>query len=122
MHSKSSLALKTKLNHQGSDLIAEFRSYQCDHIRLLFSPLLTNKTKAKLDGVIWGEMLMLDLLLLYFNQAAGGSIVRGLGRQKIGAICNLLGYYGVGFPIGISLMFAAKLGIVGKANCVFLKI
>ncbi|KAI7800847.1 multidrug and toxin extrusion protein 1 [Triplophysa rosa] len=51
--------------------------------------------------------------LLDATAAAGGSIVRGLGRQKIGAICNLLGYYGVGFPIGISLMFAAKLGIVG---------
>ncbi|XP_056612001.1 multidrug and toxin extrusion protein 1 [Triplophysa dalaica] len=51
--------------------------------------------------------------LLDATAAAGGSIVRGLGRQKLGAICNLLGYFGVGCPIGISLMFAAKLGIVG---------
>lgn len=45
--------------------------------------------------------------------AAGSSIVKGLGKQKLGAICNLLGYYGIGCPIGIPLMFAAKMGIFG---------
>jgi len=40
--------------------------------------------------------------------------VKGLGKQKMGAICNLVGYYGVGCPIGISLMFAAKMGIFGE--------
>uniref|UniRef100_A0A8C8C9Z7 Multidrug and toxin extrusion protein 1 n=1 Tax=Oncorhynchus tshawytscha TaxID=74940 RepID=A0A8C8C9Z7_ONCTS len=61
-------------------------------------------------------------LLLY---AASGSIIRGAGKQKVGAICNILGYYGVGFPIGVSLMFAAKLGIMGLwtglFTCVFLQ-
>ncbi|KAF4104176.1 multidrug and toxin extrusion protein 1 isoform X1 [Onychostoma macrolepis] len=51
--------------------------------------------------------------LLDATAAAGGSIVKGLGKQKIGAVCNLVGYYAVGFPIGISLMFAAKWGIFG---------
>ncbi|XP_051522101.1 multidrug and toxin extrusion protein 1-like [Myxocyprinus asiaticus] len=51
--------------------------------------------------------------LLDTAAAASGSIVRGLGKQKIGAVCNFVGYYGVGFPIGITLMFATKLGIVG---------
>lgn len=41
-------------------------------------------------------------------------IIRGAGKQRVGAICNILGYYGVGFPIGVSLMFAAKLGIMGE--------
>uniref|UniRef100_A0A3Q1JAX4 Multidrug and toxin extrusion protein n=1 Tax=Anabas testudineus TaxID=64144 RepID=A0A3Q1JAX4_ANATE len=31
----------------------------------------------------------------------------------VGAVCNIVGYYGVGFPIGVPLMFAAKLGIKG---------
>uniref|UniRef100_A0A8C8HX67 Multidrug and toxin extrusion protein n=1 Tax=Oncorhynchus tshawytscha TaxID=74940 RepID=A0A8C8HX67_ONCTS len=57
--------------------------------------------------------------------AASGSIIRGAGKQKVGAICNILGYYGVGFPIGVSLMFAAKLGIMGLwtglFTCVFLQ-
>ncbi|XP_058857354.1 multidrug and toxin extrusion protein 1-like [Acipenser ruthenus] len=42
-----------------------------------------------------------------------GGIVRGVGRQKFGAICNLVGYYVVGLPVGVSLMFAMHMGIVG---------
>ncbi|XP_054897702.1 multidrug and toxin extrusion protein 1-like [Poeciliopsis prolifica] len=42
-----------------------------------------------------------------------GGILRGAGKQLIGALCNLVGFYVIGFPIGISLMFPAKLGIVG---------
>ncbi|XP_063809929.1 multidrug and toxin extrusion protein 2-like isoform X2 [Pseudophryne corroboree] len=41
-----------------------------------------------------------------------GGILRGAGKQKIGAITNAVGYYLLGLPIGISLMFAAKLGVV----------
>ncbi|CAG08939.1 unnamed protein product, partial [Tetraodon nigroviridis] len=62
-----------------------------------------------------------DLACLYIpfsmfeaTSAALGGIIRGTGKQKIGAICNILGFYGVGIPIGASLMFAAKLGITGK--------
>ncbi|XP_042287259.1 multidrug and toxin extrusion protein 1-like isoform X2 [Thunnus maccoyii] len=42
-----------------------------------------------------------------------GGIVRGTGKQMVGAVCNLVGYYFIGFPIGVSLMFPAKMGIVG---------
>uniref|UniRef100_A0A3Q0RIY0 Multidrug and toxin extrusion protein n=1 Tax=Amphilophus citrinellus TaxID=61819 RepID=A0A3Q0RIY0_AMPCI len=54
------------------------------------------------------------VIVTYAVSAALGGIIRGAGKQKVGAICNILGYYGVGFPIGVSLMFAAKLGIKGK--------
>lgn len=47
-------------------------------------------------------------------QAVTGSILRGVGKQRIGAVCNLVGYYCIGIPIGLSLMFAAKMGIVGE--------
>ncbi|MEE6469489.1 hypothetical protein FKM82_008652 [Ascaphus truei] len=54
-----------------------------------------------------------------------GGVLRGAGKQKIGAIMNAIGYYLIGFPIGISLMFAVKLGIVGLwcglIICVFLQ-
>ncbi|XP_062408856.1 multidrug and toxin extrusion protein 1 isoform X2 [Sardina pilchardus] len=54
---------------------------------------------------------------------AASSIMKGLGKQKIGAICSTLSYYGIGLPIGLSLMFAAKLGVtgfwVGLLICVF---
>ncbi|XP_074869626.1 multidrug and toxin extrusion protein 1 isoform X3 [Carettochelys insculpta] len=45
--------------------------------------------------------------------ATCGGVLRGTGNQKIGAIANAIGYYVIGFPIGISLMFAAKLGLIG---------
>ncbi|MBN3299663.1 S47A1 protein, partial [Amia calva] len=40
-------------------------------------------------------------------------VVRGAGKQKIGAMGILVGYYFIGLPIGISLMFAAHMGIIG---------
>lgn len=43
-----------------------------------------------------------------------GGIVRGAGKQMIGAVCSLVGYYLIGFPIGVSLMFPAKMGIFGE--------
>lgn len=49
-------------------------------------------------------------------QGVSGGIVRGVGRQKFGAICNLFGYYVVGLPVGVSLMFAMHMGIVGKIS------
>ncbi|KAF7479005.1 Hypothetical predicted protein [Marmota monax] len=60
-----------------------------------------------------------------FDALAGtcGGVLRGIGKQKIGAILNVIGYYIFGFPIGVSLMFAAKLGIIGLWSglivCVF---
>ncbi|XP_045634189.1 LOW QUALITY PROTEIN: multidrug and toxin extrusion protein 2-like [Ursus americanus] len=60
-----------------------------------------------------------------FDALAGtcGGVLRGTGKQKIAAILNAIGYYVFGFPIGVSLMFAAKLGIIGLWSgliiCVF---
>ncbi|XP_038231317.1 multidrug and toxin extrusion protein 2-like [Dermochelys coriacea] len=63
--------------------------------------------------------------LLDATAATCGGVLRGTGKQKIGAIANAIGYYGIGFPIGISLMFAAKLGVlglwIGMAVCIFLQ-
>eukprot|EP00066_Takifugu_rubripes_P029439 XP_011618705.1 PREDICTED: multidrug and toxin extrusion protein 1-like [Takifugu rubripes] len=57
--------------------------------------------------------------------ATVGGIMRGAGKQKVGAICNILGFYGLGLPMGTSLMFAAKLGItglwIGLLICMFLQ-
>ncbi|XP_073902785.1 multidrug and toxin extrusion protein 1-like isoform X3 [Castor canadensis] len=44
---------------------------------------------------------------------ASGGILRGTGNQKVGAIFNAIGYYVIGLPIGIALMFATKLGVIG---------
>ncbi|XP_008330948.1 multidrug and toxin extrusion protein 1 isoform X2 [Cynoglossus semilaevis] len=42
-----------------------------------------------------------------------GGIVRGAGKQSVGAVCNLLSFYFIGLPIGVSLMFPVKMGILG---------
>ncbi|XP_055513378.1 multidrug and toxin extrusion protein 2-like [Leucoraja erinacea] len=47
------------------------------------------------------------------GSGAASGIVRGIGMQKVGAIANLMAFYIVGIPVGIALMFAAKIGILG---------
>ncbi|XP_047612648.1 multidrug and toxin extrusion protein 2-like isoform X2 [Phacochoerus africanus] len=50
-----------------------------------------------------------------FDALAGtsGGVLRGTGKQKMGAFSNAIGYYVFGFPLGVSLMFAAHHGIIG---------
>nr|XP_020664759.1 multidrug and toxin extrusion protein 1 isoform X1 [Pogona vitticeps] len=45
--------------------------------------------------------------------ATCGGILRGAGKQKIGALANAIGYYAIGLPIGITLMFGYNLGVMG---------
>uniref|UniRef100_UPI00398EA96F multidrug and toxin extrusion protein 2-like n=1 Tax=Pristiophorus japonicus TaxID=55135 RepID=UPI00398EA96F len=47
------------------------------------------------------------------GSGVASGIVRGTGKQRIGAVANLVVFYVVGIPVGISLMFVAKLGILG---------
>lgn len=51
-----------------------------------------------------------------FDALAGtsGGVLRGTGKQKMGAFSNAIGYYVFGFPLGVSLMFAAHHGIIGE--------
>ncbi|CAI9584835.1 unnamed protein product [Staurois parvus] len=62
------------------------------------------------------SQLMLIFVPFHLCDAIAGTcagILRGTGKQKIGAITNAVGYYLVGLPIGIALMFAAKFGVIG---------
>ncbi|XP_022595807.1 multidrug and toxin extrusion protein 1-like isoform X2 [Seriola dumerili] len=61
-----------------------------------------------------------DVMLLFGFMHVGDAtagvaagVLRGAGKQLFGALCNLIGLYIIGFPIGVYLMFAAKMGIVG---------
>ncbi|XP_039987313.1 multidrug and toxin extrusion protein 1 isoform X2 [Xiphias gladius] len=79
-----------------------------DHISYIFT--YDEQIRRRVADVIafYAPFILLDAI-----SVASGGIIRGAGKQKVGAVCNILGYYGVGFPIGVSLMFAAKLGIKG---------
>ncbi|XP_028319935.1 multidrug and toxin extrusion protein 1-like isoform X2 [Gouania willdenowi] len=91
-----------------------------EHISYIFSYDEEIRKKVAEVMTFYAPFFFLDAL-----SAALGGVVRGTGKQKVGAVCNLLGFYGVGFPIGVSLMFAAKLGIIGlwtgMLTCVFIQ-
>ncbi|XP_072446053.1 multidrug and toxin extrusion protein 1-like [Chiloscyllium punctatum] len=64
---------------------------------------------------IAAQIIPLGAVFHLFDAMAGVSsgVLRGAGKQKLGAIGNLIGYYLIGLPIGIALMFAGKLGALG---------
>lgn len=62
----------------------------------------------------WGSLSRVHTMTGVCLQCTCGGILRGTGNQKAGAVINAVGYYVLGLPIGISLMFAAGLGLLGK--------
>ena len=46
-------------------------------------------------------------------QGVGVGIVRGTGRQTLGAVIIFVSYYVVALPVGVPLMFATSLGLAG---------
>ena len=65
-------------------------------------------------GNLWEASAVFSLINVIYLQCTSGGILRGTGNQKVGAIVNAIGYYVIGLPVGISLMFATKLGVIGK--------
>lgn len=70
--------------------------------------------------VMYGFVHLFDAI-----SAITSGIVRGAGKQLIGALCNIVGYYLIGLPIGVTLMFGVNMGIIGLwvgfFVCVFLQ-
>ncbi|XP_029467931.1 multidrug and toxin extrusion protein 1-like isoform X2 [Rhinatrema bivittatum] len=62
-----------------------------------------------------GRVMPIYIVFHLFEATAcvSGGVLRGAGKQTIGALVNAIGYYLIGLPIGIALMFATKLGIIG---------
>ncbi|XP_067865972.1 multidrug and toxin extrusion protein 1-like [Heterodontus francisci] len=52
--------------------------------------------------------------------AVSGGVLRGIGKQKLGAIIQFIGFCLIALPIGISLMFDAKLGVIGLWSGIFI--
>uniref|UniRef100_A0A3B5LUW4 Multidrug and toxin extrusion protein n=1 Tax=Xiphophorus couchianus TaxID=32473 RepID=A0A3B5LUW4_9TELE len=60
--------------------------------------------------------VMLIFSFMHVSDATAGvaaGVLRGAGKQLVGAIFNIVGSYFIGFPIGTTLMFAANMGITG---------
>ncbi|GAA6225756.1 multidrug and toxin extrusion protein 1-like [Lates japonicus] len=91
-----------------------------DHISYVFT--YDEQIRERVADII---SFYAPFVLLDATSAASSGIIRGAGKQRVGAICNIVGYYGVGFPVGVPLMFVAKLGIkglwTGLFTCVFLQ-
>ncbi|XP_061915812.1 multidrug and toxin extrusion protein 1 [Entelurus aequoreus] len=91
-----------------------------DHIAYVFT--YDEQIRVKVGEVVlfYAPFIILDAV-----SAATGGIIRGTGTQKFGAMCNVLCYYGVALPLGVPLMFAAKLGVdglwIGLCTGVFLQ-
>jgi MATE family multidrug resistance protein len=47
------------------------------------------------------------------NLVIAGGVLRGVGKQRYGAVFNLIGYYLIAVPISLLLAFVFKLGVVG---------
>ena len=47
------------------------------------------------------------------SQTLLGGVLRGLGRQGLGAVGNIVAFWVIGIPLGIGLLFGVKMGAVG---------
>lgn len=59
------------------------------------------------------EMLPAPAPLSLSWQGACSGVLRGIGKQKFGAILNAVSYYGVGMPLAAVLLFVARIGVMG---------
>ncbi|ORY78118.1 mate-domain-containing protein [Protomyces lactucae-debilis] len=72
-------------------------------------------TSDKRTVALVAEVLPLMSLFVIFDTmgAVAGGVLRGMGKQRIGAIVNIPSYYLVGLPIGLALAFKTSLGLTG---------
>ncbi|XP_062448453.1 multidrug and toxin extrusion protein 1-like [Rhea pennata] len=69
--------------------------------------------KEIIDLVAWVMPIYVVFHLFEATCGACGGVLRGIGKQKFGAILNAVAYYGVGLPVGAVLLFVAKIGVIG---------
>uniref|UniRef100_A0A8B9F6D4 Multidrug and toxin extrusion protein n=1 Tax=Amazona collaria TaxID=241587 RepID=A0A8B9F6D4_9PSIT len=69
--------------------------------------------KEIVDLVAWVMPVYVVFHLFEAMCGACSGVLRGIGKQKFGAILNAVGYYGVGLPLGAVLLFVARIGVIG---------
>ncbi|RLV97106.1 hypothetical protein DV515_00012103 [Chloebia gouldiae] len=82
------------------------------------------KEKEIIDLVAWVMPIYVVFHLFEAMTGACSGVLRGIGKQKFGAIINAMSYYGVGMPLAAVLLFVAKIGVIGlwvaMLVCVFI--
>ncbi|XP_063813228.1 multidrug and toxin extrusion protein 2-like [Pseudophryne corroboree] len=81
-------------------------------LKNVFSYIFTSDGEI---AALVSEVIPIYIVFHLFESIAcvSGGVLRGIGRQKIGAVVFAIGYYLLGLPVAASLMFAAKVGIKG---------
>uniref|UniRef100_A0A8C3NKJ2 Multidrug and toxin extrusion protein n=1 Tax=Geospiza parvula TaxID=87175 RepID=A0A8C3NKJ2_GEOPR len=80
--------------------------------------------KEIIDLVAWIMPVYVVFHLFEAMTGACSGVLRGIGKQKFGAIVNAVTYYGVGMPLAAVLLFVARIGVmglwIGMLVCVFM--
>ncbi|NXO27091.1 S47A1 protein, partial [Cisticola juncidis] len=71
------------------------------------------KDREIIDLVAWVMPIYVVFHLFEAMTGACSGVLRGIGKQKFGAIINAVSYYGVGMPLAAVLLFVAKIGVMG---------
>lgn len=71
------------------------------------------KDREIIDLVAWVMPIYVVFHLFEAMTGACSGVLRGIGKQKFGAILNAMSYYGVGMPLAVVLLFVAKIGVIG---------
>uniref|UniRef100_A0A8B9C342 Multidrug and toxin extrusion protein n=1 Tax=Anser brachyrhynchus TaxID=132585 RepID=A0A8B9C342_9AVES len=66
--------------------------------------------KEIVDLVAW---VMPVYVVFHLFEGACSGVLRGIGKQKFGAILNAVSYYGMGLPLAVVLLFVARIGVIG---------
>ncbi|XP_074779393.1 multidrug and toxin extrusion protein 1-like isoform X2 [Athene noctua] len=69
--------------------------------------------KEIVELVAWVMPVYVVFHLFEATCGACSGVLRGIGKQKFGAILNAVSYYGVGLPLGAVLLFVARIGVIG---------
>ncbi|XP_051965808.1 multidrug and toxin extrusion protein 1-like [Xyrauchen texanus] len=96
----------------------------CAAVLAIIQGLVLASTKTVIGFIFTSDVTIAELVsqllniycpLQFFNGllGVGMGILIGTGQQKIAAIANLFGYYCIGLPSSIVLMFTAKLQVAG---------
>jgi MATE family multidrug resistance protein len=57
----------------------------------------------------------LSVVILFDGlQTYGNGIMRSIGQQKFSLLFSFFGFYVIGMPVGIYLLFKSNLGVLGK--------